>query len=227
MKAFLSTIAIATSSVLAQTNSVTTTTSAPEATARMSRVELLGSFVYQSPDDDDFKQGVGAEGSLRLWMNDYAAFQFSGGLVNWEVDPASFSDASYYEAIRISIDGNLLVAPIGVSLVLNPFPSVPSRINLELGLRELFFASDVTLNADYANRFGGRAHVEETVEFDDVLAAYIGASVEVPLAKNFFFSVSAGLQKPLEDTKLRVAGFETEEEEFPEAFTFKCGFLLR
>lgn len=173
--------------------------------------ELSGAVIFYGPSEERYKDGVGGEGQLRVWIDKTVGLAFSGGIADWDVKKETSSTFDpIVGSVQMDRSGTLTVAPLGASLLVRS-PGERARLILEAGLRYVVVESDIKLNSTLRDTHGRVVSViMDEAEVEDGVVAVAALDLDIKLADSVWLFGGGGYQADIVkgDIKSKVFGWD-------------------
>lgn len=186
------------------------------------KTDIVPSFIIHLPDDDeDWDTGYGAEVQFRKWVSDTVAFALALGLEQWDVEEGSFVFADPTLIFAGSIEGEAIMLPLGVSIIIRPQMQGDVHVTFEGGIRYVVVESDIKFDVTLSDPTTGESiRIADELEMDDGVVARIAVDVDAEISENVSIFGGIGLQ-------LDIVEPETEGVEIPiESFFVRFGAVI-
>jgi len=180
---------------------------------------------YMPGEDDDYDSGFGAEAQVRFWQNQNLGFALAGGLANWNINEQEAVVSDGFIAVGVSIEGSVLLVPIGGSILFRPTLGDNLSLILECGLRYVVVESDVEVTFAAANAFGAVVGGTADIEIDNGLVGLIAANLEAELSPGFSLLGGVGYQFDIAKGDAKWMGEDLGENEL-KAFFIRAGLAI-
>lgn len=184
---------------------------------------FAGALQYYMPgQDDDYDSGFGVEGQIRFWQSQTVGLALAGGFANWEINDQEAVISDGLVAVAAAMEGDVLLIPIGGSVLLRPKLSGNLDLILEGGLRYVIVESDAEAAIAAANAFGGVVGGSAEIEIDDGVVGLIAANLEADLSPGLSLFGGVGYQFDLAKGDAKWMGEDFGENEL-KAFFLRVG----
>lgn len=188
--------------------------------------EITGTLQYIMPDDDDtYDSGFGAEGQIRFWENANVGFALAGGIASWDINEQEIVESDGFTAIGASIEGSILMVPIGGSILVRSMLADNLSLTLEGGLRYVIVESDAQMEFAVANARGVFVGGSADIEIDNGIIGLVAANIEAELSPGVSLLCGFGYQFDIAKGDAKWMGEDLEENEL-KAFFLRAGIAL-
>lgn len=155
---------------------------------------LLNAMSPQSPYDN-WESAFGLDVEVVQWLSPAVGLAGSVGIANWSANDAGIIEYDHDSGTTLStrMDGNAMVFPVGMSVLLRPVSNHTANVTFEAGVRYGMVSSDVF--ARYAiDDASGYEYEETPIELDDVFYGLIAMDIAFPLSPYTRICLGAGYQ---------------------------------
>lgn len=191
-----------------------------------SSTEFAGALQYFMPgQDDDYDSGFGAEAQIRFWQNQSVGFALAGGLANWDINEQEAVVSDGFVAVGVSMEGSVLLVPIGGSILFRPTLADNLSLILEGGLRYVVVESDAQATIAAANALGAVVGGTADIEIDNGIVGLIAANVEAELSPGFSLLGGIGYQFDIAKGDAKWMGEDLGDNEL-KAFFIRAGIAI-
>lgn len=194
--------------------------------AAMTSTEFAGALQYFMPgQDDDYDSGFGAEAQIRFWQSQNLAFALAGGLASWEINDQEAVVSDGLVAVAASMEGDVMLVPIGGSILFRPTLSGNLDLIIEAGLRYVIVESDAEATIAAADAFGNVVGGTADIEIDNGVVGLIAANLEAELSPGVSLLGGVGYQFDIAKGDAEWMGEDLGENEL-KAFFIRAGLAI-
>lgn len=194
--------------------------------ASTTSTEFTGALQYFVPgQDDDYDSGFGAEAQIRFWQNQNVGFALAGGLANWDINEQEAVVSDGVVAVGVSMEGSVLLLPIGGSVLFRPTLADNLNLTIEGGLRYVIVQSDAEATFAAANAFGDFVGGTADIEIDNGIVGVIAANLEAELSPGFSLLGGVGYQFDIAKGDAEWMGEDLGDNEL-KAFFIRAGLAI-
>jgi len=188
--------------------------------------ELTGAMVYYAPGDDDvYDSGYGVEGQIRFWKDEVIGFAFGVGFANWEVEAAELVISDPTMAIALSLEGDVLLVPIGGSVLVRTAPGQSVICTFEAGLRYVIVESDAEVSFGAANAAGIVLGGKSEIDIGNGVVGLIAAHIEGEIGPRVNLFGGIGYQFDIAEGDVEFLEEDIGENEL-KAFLVRLGLVV-
>jgi hypothetical protein len=200
--------------------------SARAAEERPFNPEIAGfANLYLPADDDTYEVGAGMEAQVRLWLHPKVGVAFAIGGASYAIDEQEIEFVGRDVAVDASFEGDVSLAPIGLSLLLKPVKTETLSLTLEAGVRYVMVESYAEIEIDSVQP-GLRTIIDDEVDIDDGIVAVALLQLEYRVGRQISLVGGAGYQFDLEKGDVEFLDEDLGENEL-EAALIQAGLIIR
>ncbi len=189
---------------------------------------------FRPKDDDNYDKGYGAEVQMRWWLGPSWGMAAAIGFCNWEVDEEEAAVAEYvpgYAAYEVyaSIEGDVRLVPVGVSLICRAPVNEQVSVRGEAGIRYVIVESDAEGEVQVGAAvpvYGGAVAVKDEIDIDDGIIGVLAGELNFKASEAVSFLAGVGYQFDVSKGDVEWAGEDCGENEL-QAWFLMAGVSLK